>query len=280
MKRLLFLLLIPTLHFSTSAQSVKTRPLKKVMTLKMPRTVDDEMPGTRGACVAWHPLQKKYYAAMAGNMGYPLGVFDPTGKQLSSNDQNCNEDTRGLWYNPVKKTLEGNAYNDAGWFLHKLNAKGTVVETVIKIEGMNQPDGQCVGVLNPLKKEILFLFNGEVSSYSLADGSPVTTIEIKWGQTKADASPELAGAEEIGLAETPEDYNYTSLVYTGIKGSELGFLNITNSEIELYNIATGYLSARLALPATASVNPSFNFSFANGMYWLYNIEDRVWTGYK
>ncbi|HEV7783506.1 MAG TPA: hypothetical protein VGO58_19665, partial [Chitinophagaceae bacterium] len=216
MKRLLFLFVIATITCSSNAQSVKTRPLKKALTITMPRTIDDEMPGTRGACVAWHPLQKKYYAAMAGNMGYPLGTFDATGKQLSSDDQNCNEDTRGLWYNPVKKTLEGNAYDDVGWFIHKLNAKGTVVETEVLVEGMNQPDGQCVGVFNPLKKEVLFLFNGEVSSYSATDGSPVTTVAIKWGQSKAD--PELEGAELIGDIETPSDYNYTSLVYTGIKG--------------------------------------------------------------
>jgi hypothetical protein len=40
------------------------------------------------------------------------------------------------------------------------------------------------------------------------------------------------------------------------------------------------MTSRLELPETASVNKSFNFAFANGMYWLFNMEERIWTGYK
>ncbi len=80
MKKLLLLLAIIATIFSATAQPAIEKNLKKGITLTMPRTIDDEMPGTRGACVAWHPVQKKYYASMAGNIGYPMGVFDATGK--------------------------------------------------------------------------------------------------------------------------------------------------------------------------------------------------------
>jgi hypothetical protein len=45
---------------ATALQAQLKQSLKKVMELKMPKTADDDMPGTRGASVAWHPVQKKY----------------------------------------------------------------------------------------------------------------------------------------------------------------------------------------------------------------------------
>ena len=59
----------------------------------MPKTADDDMPGTRGAGVAWHQY-KKYYANFAGNVGYPSAVFNATGKRLSSDDAETMVDTR------------------------------------------------------------------------------------------------------------------------------------------------------------------------------------------
>jgi hypothetical protein len=51
-------------------------------------------------------------------------------------------------------------------------------------------------------------------------------------------------------------------------------------EIEFYDIKNGYLTSRVALPETASGEMSFNFAYANGIYWLFNIELRKWVGYK
>jgi len=133
---LLFLAAIPAI-----AQTGK--PLKKVLELKMPKTVDDDMPGTRGAGVVWHPVQKKYYAVFAGNQGFPLAVFDGTGKRLSDADQAALIDTRGIWYNPNTKMVCGNGYSDNGWFTYQLSPKGMVMDYNTVVQGMNQPDAQC-----------------------------------------------------------------------------------------------------------------------------------------
>jgi hypothetical protein len=277
MRKLLFFLTIIASVFTANAQSGTAKPLKKVMTLKMPRTVDDDMPGTRGASVAWHPLQKKYYAAMAGNMGYPLGVYDAGGKKLSNDDLNCEVDTRGLWYNPQAKKIQGNGYDENGWFSYALNTKGIPESTDVFMEGMNQPNSQSVGAYFPAKQEILFLNNGYVSFYTMEDGLSNNSVQIQWGRTKADGKAEVEEGDE---AETPEDYNYTTVVFTGIKGSELGFLNITEKQVELYNIADGFMTKKLKLPEEAPMNSSFNFSYTNGMFWLFDMETRIWTAYK
>lgn len=275
MKKLLILLCIFTARMQADAQPAAEKTLKKAITLTMPRTVDDEMPGTRGACVAWHPVQKKYYAAMAGNIGFPLGVFDVTGKRLSPDSLNCNADVRGLWYNPQKKELQGNSYSDYGWFRYVVNGKGIPVKTTIFLEGKNQPDNNSVGAFNPTKQQVLFLFGNDIFFYSVQGEESGQSLTINWGRTKTDGVSEEG--EEIW---TSEDYNSTTVVYTGIKGAELGFVNTTESQIELYNITDGFLTRKLKLPDGATINTTFNFAYANGMFWLFNIEKRTWTGYK
>ena len=275
MKKLLSLLTIVTSILSATAQPAIEKNLKKGITLTMPRTIDDEMPGTRGACVAWHPVQKKYYASMAGNIGFPMGVFDVTGKRISPDTLNCNADTRGLWYNVQKKELQGNQYNDYGWFRYVVNVKGIPVKTTIFLEGKNQPGDNSVGAFNPTKQQVIFLYGDDIFFYSIMGEESGQSLTINWGRTKKDGVSEEG--EEIW---TSEDYNNTTVVYTGIKGAELGFLNITDSQIELYNIADGFLTRKLKLPEDASINATFNFAYANGMFWLFNMDERTWTGYK
>ncbi len=273
MKKLLLLIFIISTSITITAQSGSSKLLKKTMTLLMPRTVDDEMPGTRGASVVWHPLQKKYYAAMAGNMGFPLGVYDATGKRLSPDSLNTYEDIRGLWYNPQKKEIQGNTYSDYGWFSSKLNAKGIPIDIVTFMAGMNQPDEQSVGTYSFTRQEVLFLNSGYVSFYKIADGTTdEDDLQIQWGRTRQDGQGEAEG--------TPENYNSSTVLYTGIKGAELGFLNIIDMQIELYDITDGFMTKTLKLPEEAPMNSTFNFAYTNGMYWLFNIETRTWTAYK
>lgn len=259
---------------AVSAQ-VKTRPLKKVAELQMPRTTDDDYPGTRGASVAWHPLQKKYYASMAGNYNYPLAVFDATGKRLSEDGQNCLIDVRGLWYNPITKTIHGNGFDTVGWFSYKLDAKGMVSDLNSVFEGRNQPDKQCVGAFNPLARTVLFLFDGEVFSYQMTDGLPTgkSTI-IYWGvSVKTDQSEDESGANA-------GNYNSTTVVYTAIPKAQYGFLNTVSAQIELYDSNTGLLTQILSLPEGTPTPGSFNFAYTNGIYWIFDMDNRVWLGYK
>lgn len=272
MKKIIALLFIVApalagLHAQTAA-------LKNVATLQMPKTADDDLPGTRGASVAWHPVQKKYYASFAGNQGFPMAVFDLQGKILSSEDLTTLIDTRGLWYDPVAKTIAGNAYDEYGWFHYKLDSKGIPTELIEDYEGMNQPGEHSVGTCNPLTKQILFLSGDKVHFYN-NKADVLDSISIHWGLKKITAD---MADEEDGMAAT--NYNYTSIVYTGVKGQELGALNVYDKQIELYDIKTGLLTKTLKLPSDATTEASFNFSFANGIYWLFNMDERKWVGYK
>ncbi|UEG50906.1 hypothetical protein LK994_05390 [Ferruginibacter lapsinanis] len=276
MKRITLLVIAGVLLTSLCLTAQTKKNLKKTLELKMPKTVDDDMCGTRGASVAWHPMLKKYYASFAGNKEYPFGVFDVKGKRLSDDEQKAMVDLRGIWYNPTSKSISGNGYDDNGWFTYSLDKKGIPENFVTDFEGLNQPDAQSVGVLLPAKKAVMFLSGRTVSFYSTSSATSDESLTIHFGKVKKDIEEDA----DADLYTTPEDYNYTSLIYTGIKNSEIGFLNVTEKQIELYNIADGSLTSVLKLPEDATVESAFNFAYANGVYWLFNIEKRTWIGYK
>jgi len=274
MKKLCHLLSMLLVFGALTLRAQTPTPLKKVMELKMPKTIEDDMPGTRGASVAWHPVQKKYYACFAGNAEYPLAVFDATGKRLSKEDQTAILDTRGLWYNPATKLICGNGHGDLGWFTYILDKAGIPTDITMITNNQHQPGLQSVGVFNSLDKQVLFLNGSQVYMYE-SDGTLADSMMIHWTRKKTDGVDE----DEDPTLEH-EDFNIYSLVYTGIKGQELGFLNITNKQVELYDIKTGFQTKVLNFPETAVVEQTFNFAYANGIYWLFNIELRKWVGYK
>lgn len=273
MKKIISALLLIAGTTAIFAQAPKT--LKKVLELKMPKTAEDDMCGTRGASVVWHPIQKKYYASFAGNISYPMGVFDVAGKRLSADDATTMMDTRGLWYNTVTKKLCGNAYDDNGWFSYKLGPKGMPMDFTTDFSGKNQPDAQSVGTYNIAKKQVMFLYGSELWFYNADATLAENKTAIHWGLTAKDG---IAADEDV--TETPEGYNATSVIYTGLPNAEAGFLNIVDKQIELYNIKSGFLTKKIKLPDDAPTEATFNFAYANGIYWLFDMDNRVWLGYK
>ena len=280
MKKFIFLLSIACPLF-LQAQLVKT--LKKSIELKMPGKVfaskingEDSLPGKRGGAVIWHPLQKKYYAVFAGNQTYPLAVFDFAGKRLSGEDQTCMVDTRGLWYNPKLKKICGNSYSDIGWFTYTLDTKGIPYEAEVYAAGMNQPDAQSIGAYNSKSDMVCFLTGENIYMYTAdAMQEEDSTIRLYPGISKKDDIDEDDDGEVL-----IEDYSYNVLIYTGISKAEFGLLNVYEKQVELYNRKTGLLTQKLKLPADLVTWPSFNFSYANGIYWAFNKDTRIWTGYK
>jgi hypothetical protein len=257
---------------------VPSKTMAKVLELKMPRTADDDMPGTRGASVAWHPVQLKYYASFAGNVSYPMAVFDVKGKRLSPDSLNTMFDTRGLWYDVKRKKLVANGYDDFGWATYLLNSKGIPTKTETLFEGADyQPNLQSVGAYIPATDQVMFMDGSQLVLYKSSDGSAeFDAIALHPGITA-----KMANIEPGSLDGTlPEDYNSTA-VYTGIKGAEIGLLNITENRVELYDIKKGYLVRTLKFPTlNFALESTFNFSFSNGMVWVFDITGRRWVAFK
>lgn len=262
MKKIFLLLLV--ISSITTANAQTNRTLKKVMELQMPGDL-----GSNGTAVVWHPAQKKYYAAFAGNADFPLAIFDSKGKEISDGTLTTGYDLRGMWYNAKTKMLEGNCYDDIGWVRYKLNAKGLPETPEIFLPGMNQPAEQNVGQYDPKKNSVYFLGTDGVAIYNM-DGTSSSTIFLK----------KEADDDDMMFDDDNEDYNKVTLIYTGIAKSELGILNITDKKVELYNVATGVLNGSWTLPEDAPVYSMFNFAYANGIVWLFDKDARKWLGYK
>lgn len=272
-------------YFSTTAQTsaskIPVKELKKTITLLMPRSVNDEMPGTRGASVAWHPQQMKYYASMAGNAGYPLAVFDNTGKRLSNDTLNCQVDTRGLWYNTATRSLEGNTYSDesrgpSGLFRYDIDPKGRIKAVTIFSSNPYQLMPNAVMTINPKTQILMYQLDALVYRLKASNGQLIDSLSVELGHTAADGK--VTDFDE--LEGFPETYNATSMLYTGIKGAEWGFLNFIKRQIELYDEKTHFLTRIYQLPEGAVTESMFNLAFCNNQFWLFDMDTRTWTGYK
>jgi len=270
MKLYTLIMLTSALSLTTSVATAQpVKELKKALELKIPREG-----GANGASVAWHPGLKKYYAAMTGNESYFIGVYDAKGTRLNPTTQETMFDIRGLWYNPNTKTIQMNGFEDYGWAEYKLDSKGFPAAVKNLHEGMNQPGEQSVGIFNPKAKAIYF-FNdeGDLDQYDFSNAEFEETVNLYLGKSSE------AEDEDHDNYDVLEDYN-TTPIFTGIPKAEIGLLNHTKREVELYDVNTGYITKKYSFPETAPVNNFLNFSYSNGTFWLFDKDKRVWIGYK
>ena len=128
--------------------------------------------------------------------------------------------------------------------------------------------------------------NAEPETFTLPSGAGATaydlngedaekTIVLHWGRTKGQGINREAADTEIS-----EDYNASSVIYTGIAGAEIGVLNVAQKQVELYSKASGFLTQKLKMPSDIPAETLFNFAYANGMFWFFDMDKRVWTGCK
>lgn len=253
---------------TSGSKELRIISAEKVMEMKIPAG------GANGAAVVYHPKEKLYYAAQAGNKEFPLIIFNKDGEIVSEESQSTLIDVRGLWYNPKTKDLEGNAFENFGWFSYDLNKKGLPEKINIKKPGKFQPDNNSAGILNTKDEEVLFLDGLNVVCYTTDGKDKRKSIQIHIGamNSKEDQNKSIADFEK--------DYNTRSIIYTEIKGAEIGFLNIDKKQVELYSIESGYMSQIIKLPVDFKPESYFNFSYSNEIFWLFDKESRKWKGYK
>lgn len=218
--------------------------------------------GTNGVAVAYNPTTQLYYTAFAGNSVYPLEIFDASGKFIST--QEIGYDSRGLWYNPSSKKLEGISYDNAGTFSISLNMDGGISGATEEAFSYGM-DGQTVAAYSDKKKMLVFV-----------EGS--TAYFFKPGKTKSKMvilSPNDPNAE----------LNTNGPIYTGVKNYEIGLFEASTMTVHLFNGSSGKETASVKLtPGTCGelgVVPSyFRVSYANNRVFLFDTDTRQWTGYK
>ncbi len=244
------------------AYAVKTVKAKQKVKLLMPGTS-----GSNGAGVAWNPGKKVYYACFAGNSSYPLVMFSKKGKVINS-DLETGVDTRGFWFNKADNRLEGTIYggavSSAGYFYRSCDSKGTPgADTYVKFPSMTMPDDQSVGAYDASKDEIVFRDREFITRFSKKDGASKGSLTLNLPD----------GVSWGSITE------YVSIC-TGKKGEEYAVLNHEKGMIYLFDATTGNVTKTVELPEEAPDPETFNFSYANGMFWVFSTISRTWYGYN
>jgi hypothetical protein len=252
----------------------QTRILKKVIELQMP-----EGSGANGASVVYHPVLKKYYASFAGNIGFPMAVFDIKGKRLSQDDLTTGFDVRGLWYNPTTKTIQANGYADFGWTNFSLDKKGIPTSNTVFKAGMYQPEEQSVGAYDARKKQVYFLYYNKVVTYDLT-GTQISKKALEADEENPSYTDPYDDEEDADEIYLPEGYNSTTVVFTGIPKAEWGLYDTENSKFILFDKATGKITKKVQLGEDIPKNTSFCFAYTNGIVFLFDKNARAWYGYK
>jgi gliding motility-associated-like protein len=217
--------------------------------------------GTNATGVAFNPTLSLYYAAIAGNTGFPLETFSAAGAPLFQT--NTGFDMRGMWWNPNTNQLESNGYNTGGIWKYNLNASGFALNTGISIfTGMNQPTAQSNGDYNCADNEIVYYNAGAIMRRNRTTNALIGSLAI------------------TGLPVALGNLNDNTICYTDCLAHEYALLDYVLKRVYFINKATGAYNGMSQLPASAVTNVSFRTSWANGLFWIYNTANRTWYSYQ
>ncbi len=213
--------------------------------------------GTNATAVTWNPDKSFYYTAIAGNMDYPLETFDANGTW--KDEAITAFDVRGLWFNAKKNILEGNTYSKGGLYTMQIQSNGFPSGTAaFLIENSNLQCDQCAAAFDG-KKYLWYL------------GSDLHVYKYSYKSHKASGDFDLKGYSS-------ENVIYTTIVYTGVKGFELGLFDYDTMRFILFDTKGNYKGSS-NIPFYGSLSGGFCFSYANGLVWLYDTEERKWSGF-
>lgn len=217
--------------------------------------------GTNASGITYVPGADVYVTAIAGNVEYPLEVFDREGKTIAS--QTVGLDIRGLWYNPKTNQLEANTYGNSGWYSVSIDSRGVPTgDWQSLLHGMYQPTEQAVLSYVIPKKSLVTLGSQSFSFYKRFSKKPKDKPRYFHG-TPGDTdwyiNPHVAaytGNDAYPLAVL--ELNDCQILYFDLKGKYLGATNVDNCpEMD-----------------------GFRFGFANRHAFIYDEVDRIWRAYR
>lgn len=215
--------------------------------------------GKNATSVAWNAKKKLYYTVIAGNVSFPLEVFDESGKPLMQME--VSNDLRGLFWMKKGNRLVGNCVSDKGWVDYELTSKGMPTLNISRLTaGMHQPGYQSVATYYPKKKKLSFYENGWIHFYSLSTFEFTNKLKLRIPVQEADLNSKTVG-------------------YTGEKGYEWVLFDHVRRKLYFFD-RDGEFTAESQLPMHAPASQTFRFSFTNGMAFLFNAQARKWIGYK
>jgi hypothetical protein len=217
--------------------------------------------GTNASAVVYNPENRLYYAGIAGNVSFPLEVFDTKG--VNKMESETGVDLRGMWWDPKSEMLLSSTYGGDGIMSIGLDSDGMPSEDreeVMKLVGGLPNDNAC-GTYYAKKKEVIFYDQGNIYAF----------------KTKKEGEAKML---TLDVPVPLSDINSTTAICTDMKKMEIGLLDFVSKKVYLFNRKKGNLTATITLPSDAVTHDRFRFAYANGHIFLYDTYSRAWTGYK
>lgn len=215
------------------------------------------MSGTSGAGVCYNPNKNLYYAAFTDGEDSPLEVYNKDFEFLYSGPIKAN--INSIWYNPNTNKLEGILANNKGLFSIDLNEDGIPYQIHFIEQKFNFPGGKQGATYNPKNNEIYYLIEDELIIQSLKNSKRKSLKLISYA---------------------PKGFVQSSPVYTGISGYEIALLGAGENRIYLFDIKTGKQKAQVNLSYFYGIpQENFNIGYANNIFFIFNADEYVWSGY-
>lgn len=215
-------------------------------------------PGTAMGGVTWDPDRKRYYATAAGPDGSSVECFDGSG--ITQGAAHVGPDLRGLWFYPETGEVEANGSGELGWFVLALDGQGVPSGPAEEVfGGMMQPEANCAGAYDPVKKCVAFLSKGQIHLYERAAGSVHQKIRLSEDIKVAELAPHAVGC-------------------TGKAGYDFAVLHREDGKVILLD-RKGQVTGDVALPKGVVTSATEGFAVANGHAWVYQKESHSWLGF-
>ncbi len=252
--RILSILSLTTVFAKTGAQCFTYTNAVSDVTLQCAGTLQNK------SAVAFYPTQNKYYSVNQGTQANPIEMFPATGgPALASAPQATNYN--GFWYNENLGILEGNVSNQNTIVQHSINPVNSYplgITVTVGLTGI--PSAQSCGQFDPVNNQVIYYNALSLQKYNRSTGALMSTVPV------------------TGLPST--SLNSTSLIFTGISGSEVGLYDYVNRKIYFVNDVTGAYSGFCQLPGSAPTPSAFCLGYANNRVFLFDNLTMCWYGYK
>jgi len=254
MKRNLFVVLALAIQYSM-AQPTQDISHRISLTASQAR-------GSMGVSVVWNSAEKRYYSAVSGGQEKLLLLYDEQGK-LNHTPYHLEFDPGALWFESGGTALGSSASGIEG--LYKIHLRsGLPAFTENVYYAIHNPVCIGTGAWVSRKKEVWFYHDKTVYRFKIGRAKRVIPIALD-------------------IADFDNELNVMSMIYTGIKKREIGLYDYGQNRILLFNAKTGRCSYTLNIKQDGHENLRplcGDFSYANGIYWLFDRETGIWHGYN
>lgn len=214
---------------------------------------------THHSSVAYNPNFDMYYSCSPGG-GNPHEFFDGDGVFIGSEEA---ADFRGFWYNPSTELIEGNCW-DMAFIEDSLTSTGELTDSTSYIDSTTVPHTQSVGAFNYKDNLIHYYYNGSIYTQNRVTFDSLPSMMI------------------TGITDFSTISAHT-IIYTGCINNELGIYDLASKELHLININTGAITTTISLASVApnlSTALGFGVSFANDLFWVFNVVENKWIGFN